>query len=137
MPMSRSSESQLNLPCVPVHSLAPERTTSGSPDGQGVVPSGSDGLSLLRDAVASTCSDKEAYLALGLPDASYWSKVKRGEKPEPRIGRLTDLPPATQREYVKRWGRQLGMHVSDASVQQRAVGELLSAAVNVMRELAG
>lgn len=135
--MARGPESQLNLPPVPVHSKDRDGTIDRSRDGQAVDPDGSDGLSLLVGSCEATCSDKDAYLSLGLPDAPYWSKVKRRAKPDPRIKKLTDLPIETQREYVRRWGRQLGMRVTDEDRQRHVIAELLYSAANAMREFTG
>jgi len=116
-------------------SIDPSRTTAGSHAGQAVVPSRTDALSLLVEAVGETCSEKAAALSMGLaPD--YWSKVKSGEKPEPRIKRLTDLPELTQRAMCRRWARQLKMRVSDEDAQRQAVTDLAAAAVRALQEIA-
>jgi len=112
------------------------RTSEGTRDGQLVVPARASGLSLLVAAVAETCSEKEAHIALGLPDAPYWSKVKSGDKPAPRVDRLTDLPEVTQREMCKRWGRQLGMRMSTEDAKAAAVADLIEVAARAVRELA-
>jgi hypothetical protein len=127
----------LNRPPVPVHSTDRDGTIDRSRDGHAVVRDGSDGLSLLVGSCEATCSDKDAYLSLGLPDAPYWSKVKRRTKPDPRIKKLTDLPIATQREYVRRWGRQIGLRVIDEDRQQRMIAEVLHVAAAAMREFTG
>jgi hypothetical protein len=85
-------QSQLRLGPMEVQTVDPTRSIDGASAGPVVVPPGTDGLTLLVESVSETCSDKEAYLALGLPDATYWSKVKGRAKPEPRIRKLTDLP---------------------------------------------
>jgi hypothetical protein len=123
---------QLSLPPMEAKSLVPTRTSDSPSVGQGLVPDGANGLSLLIAAVDETCSDKEASISLGLPDAAYWSKVKSGEKPEPRIKRLTDLPLSTQREYCRRWARQLGLRVSEQDAQQQAALHLVKAAVSYL-----
>jgi len=110
-----------------------ERSTYGPATGQAVVPAPADGLTLLVDACEDTLSDKEAYIALGLPDATYWSKVKTREKPAPRIPKLTDLPEPAQREYCKRWARQLRMHVSDEDDRRTALNEAVCALAHALR----
>jgi hypothetical protein len=116
--------------------LAPRGTNAGPSSGQPVVLKKTNGLSLLIEASdESPESQKEIAHSLGLPDATYWSKVKVGEKPAPRIDRLTDLPEATQRAYVTRWGRQLGMCVSDADAKTQALGDLAEAAVRALRAI--
>jgi hypothetical protein len=130
------SSLQLNLPPVEVQSVVPTRTTDGTASGQALVPVETSGLSLLIASVDETCTDKAAYLALGLSDASYWSKVKSGEKPAPRVDKLTDLPVETQRAYVVRWGRQLGMKVSTEESRTRAIAELVECAAKALREIA-
>ena len=134
--MGSSTHHQLQLPPVPVNSLDRPRTNDGAVEGQAVVPPRTTGLTLLVDAVTrSGCSEKEVAIALGCPDAPYWSKVKSGEKPAPRITRLTDAPLPVQREYVRRWGRTLGMRVSDESSQRAAIADLICAAAKAMREV--
>jgi hypothetical protein len=127
---------QLSIGPVEVQPVVPARTTEGTSHGQALVRHGATGLSLLIEAVGETCSDKEAYLALGLSDAPYWSKVKSGEKPAPRVDRLTDLPLETQREYVVRWGQQLGMKVSTEDSRTRVLAELVECAAKALREIA-
>jgi hypothetical protein len=36
---------------------------------------------------------------------------------------------------VKRWGRQLGMHVSDEDARRRALTDLACAVTNALREI--
>lgn len=131
-----AAQSQLNLPPMPVQAFAPQRTNGGPSDGQGVVPEGTNGLSLLVASVAETCSEKEAAFALGLADQAYWSKVKAGEKPAPRIDRLTELPITTQRDMCARWSRQIGMHVTTEDARRRAVANLVKAAAEALAEIA-
>jgi hypothetical protein len=127
---------QIPIPAMEVKRLGPTRTTTGPADGQGLGPAGTNGLSLLVDAVSQTCSEKEAAYALGLSDQTYWSKVKNGEKPAPRVDRLTELPEATQRHYVERWGRQLGMRVTTEEATRVKVARLVKACVEVMEDIA-
>lgn len=126
---------QLGFGPLEVQSVVPRRESDSPAVGQGLDQPRTDGLTLLIQAVSETCSEKEASIALGLPDAAYWSKVKSGDKPAPRIQKLTDLPHATQREYVKRWGRQLGMHVTDEDTRRRAITDAVSAMANALREI--
>lgn len=127
---------QLSIGPVEVQALAPARTIAGPADGQGLVPSGTNGLSLLMAAVSETCSEKEAAHALGLSDQAYWSKVKSGEKPAPRVDRLTELPIETQRRMAQRWCHQLGMHVTSEDARRRAVANLVKAAAEALAEIA-
>lgn len=105
-------------------------------DGQAVDPAGTDFLSLLVAAVGETCTEKDAQLSLGLPDASYWSKVKSGDKPAPRIDRLTLLPERTQRDLCARWARQLRMRVADEDRTRVAMARAVKAMTEVLAEIA-
>jgi len=113
------------------------RTNTGTDAGPDGVPDGTDGLSLLIDgAKDSGCSEKAIYLSLGLPDHSYWSKVKTREKPEPRIRTLTNLPVEVQRAICTRWARMLGLKVSTENAQQQAAINLVKAAADFLSESA-
>lgn len=131
-----SNHSQLSLGPMEGKAVVRASTTVRPHEGQVVVPEKTNGLSLLIEAVDHTCSDKEAQIALGLPDPTYWSKVKGREKPAPRIDRLTDLPEQTQREMCKRWGRQLKMTVSDEDTRRQVLAEVIEAAARAIREIA-
>lgn len=113
--------------------LVPMRTNSGPSDGQALVPERTNGLSLLVAAVSETCTEKDAAISLGLPDQSYWSKVKSGDKPAPRIDRLTELPIGTQRTMAERWARQLGLRVIAEDDERRAALELAESALRYLR----
>jgi hypothetical protein len=131
-----ASHVQLNLPPTPVQSIGPARTIDSPASGPRLDLSGTNGLSLLVEATqASGCPDKTMAISLGLPDPSYWSKVKSGEKPAPRITQLTNVPESVQREYVRRWGRQLGMRVSEADPQRQAAVTLVKAAAEFLAEV--
>src|SRR5688500_15453441 len=122
------SNHQLSLPPMEAKALVPARTIVGPLEGQAVVLERTNGLSLLIGAVSeSGCSEKEAAHSLGCPDQTYWSKVKSGDKPAPRIDKLTALPEPAQREYVKRWGKQLGMRVSDEDTRTRVLADVVEA----------
>lgn len=124
---------QLNLPPVQVHPPVPLGTKAG-PAAEAL---GTTGLSLLVEGASDTaCSDKEIAYALGLPDASYWSKVKSKEKPAPRIDRLTDLPPSVQRAMCRRWAITLRLRVSEEDAKAAAALDLAAAAIRFMQESA-
>lgn len=91
---------------------------------------------LLIEAVDETCPQKVAAHSLGLADETYYSKCKTGERPAPRADRVTELPEETQRAICAKWGRQLGMRVSEEDARVRAIADLARAAVNALAEIA-
>lgn len=115
---------QLNLPPTQVQSLSRPREGAGNLL-----------TSLLSEAVAVTgCSEKEAALAQGY-DPAYWSRIKAGEK-QAHLERIGRLPEPVQREFVKRWGKQLHMDIRDSDAKTQALAELAECAVRALRVIA-
>ncbi len=113
------------------------RSIAGSANEQAVVqPRQRNLFELLVEGVEETCPDKVAAPALGLPDQSYYSKCKVGERPAPRVDKVTDLPEETQRAICAKWARQLKMRVSEDDARVRVIAELARAAVNALEEIA-
>jgi len=78
-------------------------------------------------------AEKDAALSQGY-DPKYWPRVKSGEKAA-HLERLTGLPRRVQREFIRRYARELKMDVRDADSQKRALADLACAVSNVMREM--
>jgi hypothetical protein len=111
-------------------------TTVGLAGGPGVERPGTNGLSLVLAAAADAhVSEKEMYLSLGITDASYWSKVKVGLKPAPRIDLLLNLPKAVQRETCRRWARMLNLRVRDEDTRE-VFTALIKAAADALEAIA-
>lgn len=123
-----TAQSQLNLPPVLVQSL--DRVDQSlDPSGQVVL------TSLLTEAVdAARVSEKEAARDMGY-DPAYWSRIKSGQKAA-HLERVGRLPASVQREFVSRWGRMLGMHLTTEDARRRAVANLVKAAAEALAEIA-
>jgi hypothetical protein len=124
-----AQQSQLTLGPLPV-----ENTSRG---GEISRPSEGDNVSLTR-LLADACNDvglleKEAALAQGY-DPKYWPRCKSGEK-NAYLDRVQQLPLHAQREFVRRYARQLKMHVSDEDARRRALADLACAVTNALREI--
>lgn len=90
---------------------------------------------LLAGAVEDTgCSEKDAAISQGYPP-NYWSRIKSGEKAA-HLERLTKLPESVQREFVKRYARQLRMDVREEDAQRAALVDLVESAARALRVIA-
>lgn len=126
---------QLNLPPTKVQSLSLAGETAAPANGKGLSQAEESSLtSLLAESVVAVgCTEKEAAIAQGYEPA-YWSRVKAGEK-QAHLERLARLPETVQREFVKRYARQLRMEVREPDAKARAVAELIEVAARALREV--
>lgn len=123
------NQHQLNLPPTPVQKVSRAGEIAAPVEGKEVSLTG-----LLAESVDETgYPDGNAARDMGYEPA-YWSRIKSGEKAA-HLERVSRLPVRVQREYVKRWGKQLGMHVSDEDAKVRALKNLVCAAADALREV--
>jgi hypothetical protein len=118
-----------------VETVVPRAATAGAEDGPPVVLDGTTGLDLLIDA-ADEVSAQKLHLSFGITDPSYWTKVKNGARPAPRIDQLLNPPVTVQRAMCRRWARMLGMHVTTEDHRRTVLAELIEAAGRALKEIA-
>lgn len=134
--MSRNSM-QLSMPPMPVEKVSLAREIAQPAAWESAHPTQGEQVSLTT-LLADSCSDcglseKDAALTQGY-DPRYWPRVKSGEK-QAHLERLARLPETVQREFIKRWARQLRMEVRDHDARTRAVMELIEVAAKALREI--
>jgi hypothetical protein len=127
------SDGQLNLPVVLVQTRDQRRASDDSSVEQALDQRRV--TRLLIEAVDATCSEKEAAIALGM-DPTYWSKVKKGERPGPRLEKLDNLPERTQQDFAARYGRMLKMTVSTDDERRRMMLDALEAMTRAIKVMA-
>lgn len=112
------------------------RSIAGPESGQAVDRSGQQELTQLLAASVEAvgCTDKEAAISQGI-DPAHWSRIKSGEKAA-HLDRVARLPESVQKEFVKRYARQLRMDVREEDAQRAAVVDLAEAAVRVLKVIA-
>lgn len=112
--------------------------TAVSPRRESAAPAQVQELSLtklLAGAVEETgCSEKDAAISQGYAP-NYWSRIKAGEKAA-HLEPLSKLPQTVQREFVKRYARQLRMDVRDQDEQRAAIRDLVESAARAVKVLA-
>lgn len=125
-----STSVQFNLPPVLVEPSS--RSRESAPPRQG-------DKSSLTELLAKSCeetglSEKDAAMSQGY-DPKYWPRVKSGEKAA-HLEKIAGLPEKTQQEFLARWGRQLGMHLTTEDTRRRVVANLVKAAAEALAEIA-
>lgn len=128
--------SQLSFGPLEGQSLSPARETAQPSDGKELSPARESSLTALLAAAidGQGCPEKVAARSQGY-EPSYWSRIKSGEKPA-HLDRVAGLPESVQREFVKRWGRQLRMDVRDEDAQKAALAEVAEAALRALKVIA-
>jgi hypothetical protein len=126
-----AKEYQVNLPAVPVELISQTREISHP----STLPGLGEPVSRLTDLLVAACEDtglqeKDAARSQGY-DPKYWPRIKSGEKAA-HLDRITGLPRDTQRDFVARWGRQLGMDIRPINEQRRRLYALKRALVDVL-----